>query len=329
MKHAIEVRGLTRRFNGLTAVDSISFSVRKGEVFGLLGPNGAGKTTTINMLSTLLRPTSGSASVAGAEITGSRDDVRRNIGIVFQEPALDTNLTGRENLSFHLMLYGVDRDARERKINQLLRLVELEDSSGILVGRYSGGMKRRLEIARGLTHNPRVLFLDEPTLGLDAQTRRHIWEYIRRLNSETGVTIVLTTHYMEEADYLCDRVAIIDRGRIIKTDTPRRLKDSLGGDVIHLEAGRDSGKMAVRLEGLKWVRSMKHVNGSVRLVVRGAEKRIPEIIRIFQRAGVSVKSVSLRKPSLEEVFIHYTGKAMRDHESRNGEFRESMRRRMQ
>ncbi len=217
---AIRVESLTKTFGEMRAVDGVSFSVPSGEIYGLLGPNGAGKTTIINMLSTLLKPTSGRAEVAGYDVGRHRDSVRRSIGIVFQEPALDGKLTGRENLEFHAMMYGLDRETRRRKIDEVLSLVDLSDKAKVLVENYSGGMKRRLEIARGLIHRPRVLFLDEPTLGLDTQTRRRIWDYIRMLNRDTGVTIILTTHYMEEADALCRRVAIMDRGRFVALDTP-------------------------------------------------------------------------------------------------------------
>ena len=251
---AIHVEGLTKTFNGFTAVDDLSFRVEAGELFGLLGPNGAGKTTTINMLSTLVKPTSGKAEVAGFDIAAERDAVRRAIGVVFQEPALDIKLTGRENLNFHAMMYGQGRAERKLRIDEVLKLVDLEDRAGSLVEDYSGGMKRRLEIARGLTHRPRVLFLDEPTLGLDAQTRRHIWEYIRKLNRENGVTIILTTHYMEEADYLCGRVAIMDHGKFVAMDTPARLKDILGGDVVSIEVEGDPAAFEAAVKGFDWVK---------------------------------------------------------------------------
>ena len=230
----IKTEDLTKKFSDLTAVNSISFSVKKGEIFGFLGPNGAGKTTTIKMLTTLLNPTKGSALVADYDIIKKRDKVRQNIGVVFQEPALDTELTGRENLDFHARMYGLDSDKRKSRINDVLKLVDLEDKKDVFVKNYSGGMKRRLEIARGLMHFPTVLFLDEPTLGLDAQTRRAIWNYILRMNKDEGTTIFLTTHYMDEADYLCDRVGIIDRGKILIIDSTSNLKNSIGNDVITL-----------------------------------------------------------------------------------------------
>jgi ABC-2 type transport system ATP-binding protein len=224
---AIQVENLTKKFDDVVAVDNVTFDVAKGELFGLLGPNGAGKTTTINMLSTLLKKTSGSGKVAGYDISKNKNDVRRSIGVVFQEPALDSKLTGRENLEFHSMMYGIGKEDRIERIRKVLNLVDLSDKEKILVEKYSGGMKRRLEIARGLIHRPKVLFLDEPTLGLDAQTRRHIWDYIKKLNKETDVTIILTTHYMEEADFLCTRIAIMDQGKFVAMDSPSKLKDIL------------------------------------------------------------------------------------------------------
>jgi len=309
-------------------VDGISFSVKKGELFGLLGPNGAGKTTTINMLSTLLTPNGGHAEIVGFDVRKSRDEVRRSIGIVFQEPALDSQLTGRENLYFHARMYGLDRKTRDERIKEVLELVELTVKADVLVGKYSGGMKRRLEIARGLIHMPKVLFLDEPTLGLDAQTRRHIWEYIKKLNRESEVTIILTTHYMEEADYLCDRVAIIDQGRIVAMDTPSKLKDVLGGDVICLELEGDAENFMRHVKSLKWVKTVKMHDGNLCLTTERGEKRIPELVCDAPKKGVNVLSVNLRKPSLEDVFLHFTGKTIREEDAgRNNWNRELMRRR--
>ncbi len=312
---AIDVRNLTKKFDGFTAVDSISFEVEEGEVFGLLGPNGAGKTTTINMLSTLLKPTSGSAKVAGYDIVKERDNVRRSIGIVFQEPALDNKLTGRENLEFHAMMYGMSKEERKKRIGEVLELVDLSDKADVLVENYSGGMKRRLEIARGLIHKPKVLFLDEPTLGLDAQTRRHIWNYIKKLSKEGSITIILTTHYMEEADYLCDRVAIIDHGKIITMDTPKNLKDKLGGDVITFEVEERVEELMNAISKLRFVKSVKRHDGKLTVTVGQGEKRIPELIGISQKMGINIKSVSLHKPSLEDVFLHFTGKTIRESEA--------------
>jgi len=311
---AIEVKNLTKEFNGLKAVNNVSFAVKEGEIFGLLGPNGAGKTTTIKILATLLSPTRGEAKVWGYNILRQKDEVRNSIGIVFQEPALDDRLTGFENLDFHARLYGLDRKTRQKRIQEVLDLVELQDKANILVIKYSGGMKRRLEIARGLMHYPRVLFLDEPTLGLDPQTRRNIWDYILKLNQKEKITIVLTTHYMEEADYLCGRVAIIDFGKIVTLDTPRNLKDILGGDVISVET--TSSDRAFKLfEKLPWVKKISKHNNILNLNVEQGEKKIPLLIKIDQEEeGLEIKSVNLRKPTLEDVFLHFTGRTIRERE---------------
>jgi ABC-2 type transport system ATP-binding protein len=321
---AIRVENLVKTFDGFTAVDGISFTVDTGELFGLLGPNGAGKTTTINMLSTLLKPTSGSATVAGFGVTGDRDNVRKSIGVVFQEPALDGKLTGRENLEFHTMMYGIGKAERRRRIDEVLALVELTDKAGTLVEKYSGGMKRRLEIARGLTHRPKVLFLDEPTLGLDAQTRRHIWEYIRKLNKEAGVTIILTTHYMEEADYLCGRIAIMDQGKFVAMDAPGRLKDTLGGDVVSLEFEGDAAAFLGDLGRQDWIKRSKLHEDVLSLTVEKGERRIPELVMLAQEKGVTINCVNLRKPSLEDVFLHFTGRTIREQEASASERNRAM-----
>ena len=321
---AIRVDGLIKVFDGFTAVDRISFSVAEGELFGLLGPNGAGKTTTINMLATLLRPTAGSATVAGFDVARDRDAVRKSIGIVFQEPALDGRLTGRENLVFHTMMYGIGKAERRRRIDEVLALVELTDKASLQVDKYSGGMKRRLEIARGLTHRPKVLFLDEPTLGLDAQTRRHIWEYVRKLNKEAGVTIILTTHYMEEADFLCDRVAIMDHGRFEALDAPSRLKDVLGGDVVSLELEGDAAAFLEALGREDWVKRSKLREDVLSLTMEKGERRIPELVMMAQQHGVGVSCVNLHKPSLEDVFLHFTGRTIREQEATQSERNRAM-----
>lgn len=323
---AIVVEKLTKNFNGLRAVDGISFSVRAGELFGLLGPNGAGKTTTINMLSTLLRPSSGRAEVAGFDVTRARDAVRKSIGIVFQEPALDTKLTGRENLEFHAMMYGLSKEMRRQRIGEVLRLVELEDKQDVLVENYSGGMKRRLEIARGFVHRPKVLFLDEPTLGLDAQTRRNIWDYIRKLNEESGVTIILTTHYMDEADYLCHRVAIMDHGKFVALDTPSRLKDIIGGDVVTLEVDGANEVLLGEFQKKAWVKTAVAHDSLLNLTVEKGERRIPELIEVARVNGVRVTCVHLRKPSLEDVFLHFTGRTIRDEQASQAERNRAMMR---
>ncbi len=315
MNFAIITESLSKVFGDFTAVDKISFKVSKGEIFGFLGPNGAGKTTTINMLVTLLNPSDGSARINNYDILGDKDDVRRSIGIVFQTPALDDQLTGRENLEFHSMLYGLNAKERFKRIKEVLELVDLTDKADIIVGKYSGGMKRRLEIARGLIHRPKVLFLDEPTLGLDAQTRRHIWDYIKKLNKSEKMTIMLTTHYMEEADYLCDRVAIIDRGRIIINGTPASLKNKLGGDVITIQVKSGADKFIKHCIKIKWVKKVKEHEGVINITVSNGEKRIPDIIKLGSKCRTMITSVSLRKPSLEDVFLHYTGRTIREQDA--------------
>jgi ABC-2 type transport system ATP-binding protein len=315
---AIEVNGLTKKFGDFTAVDGISFAVEQGELFGLLGPNGAGKTTTINILSTLLRPTSGTAAVAGCLVTEDRDAVRHRIGIVFQETALDTQLTGKENLEFHAMMYRMPKAERRAKISEILKLVDLEEKADILVKTYSGGMKRRLEIGRGLVHRPQVLFLDEPTLGLDAQTRRHIWDYIRNLKQQKEISIILTTHYLEEADFLCDRVAILDHGKIVALNTPARLKDALGGDAVVLELDRTPDGPPAGAAERAWITQCTVQGNRLHFTVEQGERRIPELLGLAQSAGHTVQSVSLRKPSLEDVFLHYTGRSIREADEEAG-----------
>ena len=312
---AIQVKNLTKNFNGVVAVDNITFDVDTGELFGLLGPNGAGKTTTINMLSTLLKKTSGSGTVAGFDISKDKDDVRRSIGVVFQEPALDSKLTGRENLEFHSMMYGIGKEDRKARIKDVINLVDLAEKERVLVEKYSGGMKRRLEIARGLIHRPKVLFLDEPTLGLDAQTRRHIWDYIKKLNRETDVTIILTTHYMEEADFLCTRIAIMDQGKFVALDSPLKLKDILGGDVVTLEIEGRADELIVLMKSLEWIKTLTQHNGHISLTLEKGERRIPELIKLANQKNVQVTCVNLRKPSLEDVFLHYTGRTIRQEEA--------------
>ncbi len=311
----IKVENLTRKFNGLTAVDHIAFCVPEGELFGLLGPNGAGKTTTINMLATLLKPTSGHAEVAGFDVAKSRDNVRKSIGIVFQEPALDVKLTGKENLDFHAMMYSIERNERRRRIDEVLKLVDLTDKASVLVEKYSGGMKRRLEIARGLIHRPKVLFLDEPTLGLDAQTRRLIWDYVKKLNEESRVTIILTTHYMEEADYLCDRIAIMDHGKFVAMDTPSKLKDLLGGDVVSMEVEGNSESFMDEIKSIDWIKKYSLNDGVLNMTMEKGERRIPELVTLAQSYDVAVTCVHLRKPSLEDVFLHFTGRTIREEEA--------------
>jgi len=325
---AILIKGLTKRFNGLTAVDAVDLNIKKGELFGLLGPNGAGKSTLIKMLTTMLKPTGGSATVWGYDIARERNEVRSSIGVVFQDPALDTMLTGRENLDFHGRMYGMSSSLRKKRIEDVLELVDLSDKAKIKVEDYSGGMRRRLEIARGLMHHPNVLFLDEPTLGLDVQTRRHIWQYILSMNQREGVTIVLTTHYMEEADYLCDRVAIVDNGRIVALDTPDNLKDLIGADTITLETQNGADQLQQSLQSFDWIKSTSISAESVELQVDHAQLRVPQLIEAAYRNGVIIRSVGLHAPTLEDVFLKFTGKKIRESEgTRNAMYAMMPRRR--
>ncbi len=310
---AIHVDKLTKQFGDFTAVDAISFDIKKGEIFGLLGPNGAGKTTTISILSTLLEPTSGTALVNGIDIQKNQDGVRKSIGIVFQDQSLDEELTAWENMDFHGRLYRIPKAVREERISDLLKLVELDDWKDKLVKTFSGGMRRRLEIARGLLHEPSVLFLDEPTLGLDPQTRNHLWDYIHTLNQTKGITIILTTHYMDEADRLCDRIAIIDRGTIIAMDTPEELKKKVGSDVVTVTSP-DSERIATEVSA-PWISGTEQHDGQVTIRLHDAEEHITELIRLFGDHGYAITSVSIHQPTLEDVFLHYTGKTIRENEA--------------
>lgn len=310
MDSAIEVKKLTKVFGKLRAVDNVDFSVNQGEVFGLLGPNGAGKTTTISILCTILKPTNGTAIVNGFDVTRSASKVRRSIGIVFQEPSIDDRLTGRENLEMHADLYGVPRTEQKKRIDEVLELVELEQRADALMRTYSGGMRRRLEIARGLIHYPKVLFLDEPTIGLDPQTREHIWKYVAALSERESITTILTTHYMEEADRLCDRIAIIDQGKIIALDEPERLKDKLEGDIISVRTTAVSELRRI-LEELKLAKDVKEEDGTLKLVVKDGEAVLPRLVEAAASAGIRIESMSIHEPTLDDVFLHYTGREMR------------------
>ena len=365
--YIIEVKNLTKTFDSGTmkvqAVKNISFSVKKGEIFGFLGPNGAGKTTTLNMLSTLLFPTTGTATIVGNDIKKDPDAVRRSIGMVFQDMSLDLDLTGYENLDLHAVMYGVDKKTAKERIGQMLEIVDLKDKQNEFVKNYSGGMKRRLEIARGLLHYPKVLFLDEPTIGLDPQTRRSIWEHIKRLNKEYQISIILTTHYMDEADELCNRICIIDHGELIALGTSNELKKELKGDVLSLEFENNKslkkfknlikiypginavksvapkygvpsgmlmgelnlGKPQMNPTQMKNMKEMMQNAIQLNITMENASKKVPEIIKIADDASILIKSLTIKNPSLEDVFIHYTGRTIRE---QNGEGKAGMRRRM-
>jgi ABC-2 type transport system ATP-binding protein len=288
-------------------------SIAEGEIFGLLGPNGAGKTTTLSMLATLLKPTSGTGRVNGFDITKQPADVRRSIGIVFQDPSSDDILTGRENLYLHAMMFGVPKDERRKRIDYVLKLVDLQDRANDIVKKYSGGMRRRLELARGLLHNPRILFLDEPTLGLDPQTREHIWAYIENLVKSEKVSVILTTHYMDEADRLCNRVAIIDHGKVVALDRPSALKSKVGGEIINLRVRKPNLEA---LKDLDYVISIDQSGSMLRLTVKEASKHLQEIL---SRVG-EVDSVEVRTPTLNDVFLHHTGHEIREESGEGGVF---------
>jgi ABC-2 type transport system ATP-binding protein len=311
--NAIEVNLLTRDFKGFVAVDHISFQVPEGEIFGFLGPNGAGKTTTVKMLCTLLRPSSGSASVAGFDVVRQHNEVRKSLGIIFQDPSLDDRLTARENLRFHGMIYKVPRKELPGRITESLRWMELEDRGNDLIRNFSGGMKRRLEIARGLLHKPRVLFLDEPTLGLDPQTRNRIWEYLFKLRDEHKITLFMTTHYMDEAEY-CDRIAIIDHGKIVALDTPENLKAGVGGDILDLVTDNDE-LTRQELSAKYGVAALQDEAGLHVEVTNGAGE-IPKLVR---ELSAKVLSVSVRRPTLDDVFLKLTGREIRDDGASNRE----------
>ncbi|MGD8638579.1 MAG: ATP-binding cassette domain-containing protein [Nitrosopumilaceae archaeon] len=318
---AIKIKNLTKKFGDFTAVDSINLEIKEGELFGLLGPNGAGKSTTLNMLATMMIPSSGSATINDIEIS-NQDKIRKSIGMVFQDPSLDDDLTGRENLEFHGRMYHMEKNLRTTRIEEVLKLVGLQEKAKFQIKTYSGGMKRRLEIARGLMHHPKILFLDEPTLGLDPQTRRGIWEYIQKLNEDEGLTIILTTHYMEEADYLCDRVAIIDNGKIIALDTPENMKNFLGGDVLKIET-KELDRLDIILK-FDWIKDKKKFDGYLNITVPEGGSAIPAILKAASESGIKIDSVHMIRPSLEDVFIHYTGRTIREQEAENSDRIKSM-----
>jgi ABC-2 type transport system ATP-binding protein len=306
---AVEVVGLEKRYGEVEAVRGVDFRVEPGETFGFLGPNGAGKSTTINILCTLARPTAGSARVAGHDVRTERDEVRRSIGLVFQDPTLDIDLTAEQNLRFHGELYGVPKALLDRRIDDLLGLVGLSERRGSVVETFSGGMKRRLEIARGLLHSPRVLFLDEPTIGLDPQSRASVWEYVRTLKESEDITVFLTTHYMDEAEN-CDRIAIMSQGRIVALDTPDALKAAVGKDRVQITTADDEAAIA-SLRSAFGIEAGMH-SGEVTFAVADGERFVP---RLFAELGVPIRSVSVASPSLDDVFLSHTGRTISDAEA--------------
>jgi len=319
-KCIISVKDLVKKFDNFEAVKDVSLCINKGEIFGLLGPNGAGKTTFLSVLATTLQANGGSAMVNGFDVSKNPDGVRKSIGMSFQDNSLDLDLTAKENLWFHCRMYHIPESQINQKISQALKLADLEQFADREIKKYSGGMKRRLEIVRALMHEPKILFLDEPTLGLDPQTRRALWEKIKELNEKNGMTIILTTHYMEEANELCDRIAIIDKGKIVALGTSQELKKSVKGDIITLET---KNNQAFAGKKFKFVKDAKIHDGEVSLTVDSAEKRITEIVLFAKKSKIQIDNINLKKPSLEDVFLHFTGKTIREAElGAEGQFAE-------
>ncbi|MDR3291900.1 MAG: ATP-binding cassette domain-containing protein [Methanobrevibacter sp.] len=304
--YIIETKEITKYYDDFRAVNGVNLKVPKNSAYGILGPNGAGKSTLISMLCTIFSPTKGTAIVNGYDIVKESHNVRKSVGIVFQNRALDDVLTGREHLEMHAALYGVKKDVRQDRIDDILELIDLGDKIDEKVKNYSGGMKRKLEIGRGLIHHPKVLFLDEPTLGLDVPTRENIWSYIKNLRNNIDITILLTTHYLEEADSLCDEIAIIDHGEIVKTGSPSNLKDGLKIDTIILKSLKNNQLKDI-LQNQSFVNELNYDGSEIRLSVDKGAKLIPEIVHIAEINDITIESMELKQPSLEEVFIKYTG----------------------
>jgi len=315
--YSIETKSLTKSFGDVTAVNDISFSVENGEIFGFLGPNGAGKSTTIMIFTTLLKPTSGQALISGFDVMTNAKKVRQNIGYVQQETTVDEYLTGRENLLLQAKLNHIPKGEIDKRIDEILELIELSDKQDKSVGTYSGGMRKRLDIAGGLLHRPKVLFLDEPTVGLDIQTRRKIWKYIKKIHDEFDMTIFLTTHYMEEADQLCDRIGIIDGGKIQVIDSPKNMKKAMGNEVISiiLEEGENYDSFLFELKKIEFVNKINKDGSKLTLFASNGTEVIPKIFQISSKLNIKIISISLTQPTLDDVFISYTGHEIRDDDS--------------
>jgi ABC-2 type transport system ATP-binding protein len=311
MEYIIETHDISKVYDDFTAVNSINLKVPKNSVYGVLGPNGAGKTTLISMLCTILHPTSGTATVNGYDVMKNSKEVRQSIGVVFQSRALDDILTGREHLEMHAALYGVPMDLRKQRIEEVLDLIALGDKADEYTKTYSGGMKRRLEIGRGLIHHPKILFLDEPTLGLDPQTRENIWEYIQELNKTEDITVLMSTHYMEEADKLCDEIAIINHGQIITADSPKNLKRDLRADVITVKVD-DEEKFINSAKKLDFIKDIIVADSEIKLMVERGENLVATVVNFANKNDIIVKSIELEHPNLEDVFINLTGKRIVD-----------------
>ena len=322
--YSIKTKSLTKSFGDLVAVNDISFSVDKGEIFGFLGPNGAGKSTTMMIFTTLLKPTKGNASIGGFDVVKNPKQVRENIGFVQQETTVDEYHTGRENLLLQAKLNHIPKNEIDIRIDEILDLIELSDKQDQSVVTYSGGMRKRLDIAGGLLHHPKVLFLDEPTVGLDIQTRRKIWQYIKKIHTEFDMTIFLTTHYMEEADNLCDRIGIIDHGKIQVIDTPENLKNSLGNEIISLliENDANNDSFLPELKKIKFIKKINEGDLKLTLFTSNGTEVIPKIFQISSNLGIKINSISLTQPTLDDVFISYTGHEIRDDDSKYDRRRE-------
>ncbi len=322
--YSIETKSLTKSFGDLVAVNDISFSVEKGEIFGFLGPNGAGKSTTMMIFTTLLKPTSGKALIAGFDVTKDAKQVRENIGFVQQETTVDEYLTGRENLLLQAKLNHIPKNEINQRIDDVLELIELSDKQDQAVVTYSGGMRKRLDIAGGLLHRPKVLFLDEPTVGLDIQTRRKIWQYIKKIHVEFEMTIFVTTHYMEEADSLCDRIGIMDHGKIQVIDTPKNMKNALGNEIISLviDTNNNHDSFLEELKKIEFIKKINEDNLKLTLFTSNGTEVIPEIFQISSKLDIKINSISLTQPTLDDVFISYTGHEIRDDDSKYNRRRE-------
>jgi len=312
---SIEIDSLSKKYGKIKAVDNISLKVQDGEIFGFLGPNGAGKSTTMMILTTLLKPSSGKAFVAGFDVVSQAKNVRKNIGYVQQEISVDEYLTGRENLLLQARLNHIPKNLRDKRIDEMLDLVELTDKQNQPATTYSGGMRKRLDIAGGLLHHPKVLILDEPTVGLDIQTRRKIWEYLKKIHSEFDMTIFLSTHYMEEADILCDRIGIIDYGKIQVIDTPKSMKNSLGNEIISFSLEHDNGNkdnLISKIKNIEFVKDISSRPEQITVFSSNGTEVIPKIFQSSSDLGIKIKSISLTQPTLDDVFISYTGRELRD-----------------
>jgi ABC-2 type transport system ATP-binding protein len=311
----VHVDHLTKSFGQLKAVDEVSFDIVQGEIFGFLGPNGAGKSTTINMLTTLLPPTSGRAEVCGFDVAKHPNNVRRNVGVVPQDYTADEDMTGSQNILLCADLYGIPRSDSKEHADELLTLVELIDAKNRKVSTYSGGMRRRLELACGLINYPSLLFLDEPTLGLDVQTRTAVWKYIRKLKEEYGMTLFVTTHYLEEADSLCDRIAIIDHGHIVQIGTPQQLKESVGGDVIVVGVKESEPDISAAISKVNMVKDAKKIDNDYRIKTENGEEASPLIMDLIRSKGLHVTKISLTRPTLDEAYLELTGRTLREEET--------------